>query len=266
MKNIVISGCSFVHGFDICYQEFNSNPNTWWHNWFESLTDQQRDYFNSVRLSGQLAKKLNVKVTDISLYGIPNEFICNKTIHYLETNKHITPDNSIIVIGWTENQRFSMFIEDERININPMSVSDYLECAKNMLNTDNSKYINIFEKLLTVEEIYKESPEVFTGSYITHLSQILQLQMYLESKDFQYCFFNSLTQIPVKPNIEQLVGYSLYDLVKWDNWVFDYWHSWQDLLTKNNLLTTSTCHPSIRSVDEFSDILTEYITNKNLLQ
>ena len=265
MKNIVIGGCSFVHGFDICYQEFNSDPNIWWHHWFESLTKEQRTYFNSVRLSGQLAKKLNVKVTDISQFGVPNEFICNKTIHYLEANKHLTPDNSIIVVGWTENQRFSMFIDNERININPVSVSGYLKCAENMLDTDNTKYINLFKKLLSVEEIYKDSPEVFIGSYITHLSQILQLQMYLESKGFQYCFFNSLTQIPVKTNTEQLVSYSLDSLIKWDNWILDYWESWQELLV-NDQLITSTHHPSIQSVNEFSDILKDYIITKNLLQ
>lgn len=265
MKNIIINGASYIHGFDICYDEFGSDYKLEWNDWFTKLTDAQKDRFNEVRLSGQLASKLKTKVTDLSHYGVPNEYICNKTIDYLEKNKNnINAENTLVIIGWTENQRFSLFSNNTRINVNPYSITGYLKCAEEMLNSDNSEFIRLYKLLMPLEELYNTTKNIAIGPYLDHLQNINYLQLYLDRHNFNYCFFNTADQYPFYDrNIKDVIGYDPDYLVDWNRWLFGntketYWKSWQDTILNDKKMLTNTNHPSILAAQDLSNKLIDY--------
>lgn len=60
VKKIIISGCSFVHGFDLCYEKHGLAPHTNWPYAEKNMTSTQMKEFEELRLSGRLKSKRSV--------------------------------------------------------------------------------------------------------------------------------------------------------------------------------------------------------------
>jgi len=271
IENIIINGCSFVHGFDLCYKDFNIPPFTSWPNAFKQFTDEQKQIFKNKRLSGKLGDIFNCNVIDLSISGECNDHIANSLIDYLKKNENsLNPDTTLVIVGWTEPERWPFFVRDngENLNINVRAISywKYAFQREQPKTKELESRIEVLNSLEGMEKLWEKYDGMGMTGYWRHSSLIFLLQQYLENHKYNYCFFNSLYGFPVNPKYPRYSNIGYDEHINWKNWyprgdIKSYDWNWNSLILKHEKYKTDSAHPSQLAVDEFSKELAVFIKN-----
>lgn len=269
IKKIIINGCSFVHGFDLCYERHGLHSFANWATAYDSMSNEQRTEFNSLRLSGRLKEIFNCEVIDLSWSGESNEYIANKTICYINDNiNDIDPETTLVIAGWSEPQRLPFYLNNQKLNVCISLVKNYIQVAEREIpqTSESIERAEQYRKFLGMQEIWNENESMSYTTYFRHTSLAFMLQQYLLNKKIRHCFFNSLRTWPLKPNYLSKIGsYESYDnLIDWSTWypnksIASYDWNWDDDMDRRKLSKTATYHPGIQAVDVFSKELAGFI-------
>lgn len=268
IEKIIINGCSFVHGFDLCFERHNIHPYSMWPEAIKQMTISQRKEFKNERLSGKLKNIFNCEVIDLSHSGENNDFIANKTINYINDNKNkINSETTLVIIGWTEPERLPFYFEDQKLNVTISMVQSYLNVALREPHSDHTeKRIELLKRLLPMQQIWNGTNTMAYITYFRHTSLVFLLQQYLQNYNIRYCFFNSLRSWPLKPNyLSKIENYESYDsLIDWNSWypykdISSYNWNWDQDMDDRFIPKTLTAHPTIEAVNIFSKELSEFI-------
>ena len=269
VEKIILNGCSFVHGFDICYERHGIISHTNWPMASNQMTTEQREEFNSLRLSGRLGELFDCEVVDLSWAGESNNYIAQSTIKYINDNiNNINPENTLVITGWSEPQRMPFYLNDQKLNVCIALVRAYIKvCEIEYPRTPESlNRQNLYKKFLGMQEIWDENESMAYTAYFNHCALAFMLQQYLENKKIKHCNFNSLKTWPLKPGYLDTIGFneSYDDLINWTNWypnrnISSYDWNWENDMTDRSIVKTDSFHPSLEAVDIFSKELTEFI-------
>lgn len=271
IKKIIISGCSFIHGDDICHKKFNIPA--WSPLIIENLTEEQKEYFENVRISGQLKKQIDCEVVNLGLCGATNSQIVNSIFEYISNNESsLDPDSTLIIVGWTESGRYQFFLNNGiYFGASITQINNYIEAFAKQSDVkyskERKKFIKFLEKISVIEQVFLENSAMAHFLKIHHLELINLLQMYLEKSKFNYLFFNSFGHFPINKN-DRDPGFIFEKFVNWKNWFpyadersYDY--SWYNTTIWNNKdLHTETYHPSELAVEKFAEELASFIRKK----
>jgi hypothetical protein len=266
IENIIISGCSFVHGFDLCYERFNIHPRTSWPEAEKSFTKDQWKIFEEKRLGGRLAAIFNCNVIDCSWSGEANDYIANSIINSIEENKtDLDPETTLVIAGWTSADRMSFFVEPDArgLNVEISRIQSYIDVseAEQPQTPGTEERIEIFRNLLGLSQLWEKYDTMPYTTHWRHTSLILLLQQYLEKNNYKYCFFNSLPHWPVRRQ-SRTIGYD--HMIDWRNWYpyrnqKSYEWSWDTHMKGKGIERTETMHPTEDGVDRFSKDLSTFI-------
>jgi len=267
IKKIILNGCSFVHGFDLCYEEFGVKDKLLdFDDAYKSWTVEQKEIFARKRLSGKLKSHFNCEVVDLSKYGESNEWIANNTISYLEENKN-NLENTLVLIGWTDIVRTPYFLSNRIRNISVGSLDHYIEWISKVEPSEATmEDLKIYQQLKPLKQIWDENPSMLIQCRDRHLSLVIMMQLYLEKLKLNHCMWNSLSMWPIVPDYN--TNYSDYrKIVNWNNWwpkgnKESYENSWDELIWQNPEYFTATRHPNEYSVNNFSKKIISFIENK----
>jgi hypothetical protein len=268
IENIIISGCSFVHGFDLCYKRFNLHPRTNWDEAERSMTQDQKSVFEEKRLSGRLQEIFNCNVINCSWSGESNDYIANSLINSIEENKNdLDPETTLVIAGWTSADRIGFFTQPgtRGLNVEVSRIQSYIDATEleQPQTSDSQERVEIFKNLLGLQHLWKKYEETMPyTTYWRHTSVILLLQQYLENNKYKYCFFNSLPHWPVTHLPSKTIGYDY--LIDWKNWYpyknqKSYDWSWDTHMIEKGIERTETMHPTEDAVDRFSKDLSTFI-------
>ena len=167
-ENLIVCGCSFTKG------HFLPETETW---------------------GGYVAKKLNLKLHNIAIGGMGNEFITTQTMSYFLNNQELLK-NSIVMIAWTETTRLTGTFENsdgylDRVTIRPQDFID-AESGNHLRSfwpNDQTKYHGY------VKNNHKYIRRFFSSfSYCVYKTyySIYVLKQYLESNNIPYVFFDAI--------------------------------------------------------------------------
>lgn len=271
IEKIILNGCSFVHGFDLCFKQHNFHPFSNWVTYDTQATVEQKNEFNSLRLSGRLSELFNCEVVNLSWSGESNNYIANRTIRYINDNIHnINSENTLVICGWTEPQRLPFYLNNQKLNVCISLVKNYIGVAEREHPSTEESLARAeqYKKFLGIQEIWDENESMSYTTYFHHTALVFMLQQYLENKRIKYCFFNSLRTWPLKPDYLSKIGFACNetydDLIDWTNWypnrnISSYDWNWDSDMDNRSIVKTDTYHPSIEAVDVFSRELAEFI-------
>ena len=268
IENIIISGCSFVHGFDLCYKRFNIHPRTTWPAAEKIMTEDQMKIFNEKRLPGRLKEIFKCNVIDRSWSGENNDYIANSLINCINENKdNLDPETTLVIAGWTSADRLPFFIEPNTrgLSVEISQIQSYVNITEiETPQTQGTKQrLEIFKSLLGIQELWEKYDSMPYTTYWRHTSIAFLLQQYLENHKYKYCFFNSLPHWPFRHAQSPTIGYD--HLIDWKNWYpyknkESYDWNW-DLHTRKHNEYTETLHPTEDAVNRFSKGLSTFIKN-----
>lgn len=266
IENIIISGCSFVHGFDLCYDRFNMHPRTSWPEAEKSFTKDQWEIFEGKRLAGRLREIFNCNVIDRSWSGETNDFIANSLINSIDENKNdCDPETTLVIAGWTSADRMSFFIEPNSrgLNVEISRIKSYLNVTEleQPQTADTQRRVEILQNLLGLQDLWEKYDTMSYTTHWRHTSIIMLLQQYLENNNYKYCFFNSLSHWPTRRQC-RTIGYD--HLIDWKSWYpyrnqKSYDWSWDSHMIEKKIVRTETQHPTEDAVDRFSKELSTFI-------
>jgi len=267
IKKIILNGCSFVHGFDLCYEEFKVKDTFLnFEDAYETWTNEQKETFARKRLSGKLKSHFDCEVVDLSKYGESNDWIANNTISYLEENKN-NLENTLVLIGWTDIVRTPYFLSNRIRNISVGSLDHYIDwIAKVAPSEAAAEDQKFYQQLRPLKQIWDDNPSMLNHCRDRHLSLVIMMQLYLEKLNLNQCMWNSLSMWPAVPDYN--TNYSDYSkIVNWNNWwpngnKDSYDKSWDDIVWRANNAFTATRHPNEYSVNDFSERLITFIEHK----
>lgn len=271
IENIILNGCSFVHGFDLCFEQFGIEPYTNFDLAYKNFTQEQMDIFEQSRLSGKLTKLLDCRVTNLAQIGETNQGIARSTMEYIEKYEP-NPENTIVLIGWTDYTRDSFFMPELIQKFSLANISNYIEWHKK--SKGPKKLMDLYEQMLPIENLINTHRCFINKYYYEHLNLITLLQLYLEKKSLKYLMWNSLSTWPI--DVDYPYNYNNYEsMINWSAWWPDsnkesYDIAWGDEVfrgnpeTKSKVFTqdynrTVSGHPSIPSVEKFSQDLYKFI-------
>jgi hypothetical protein len=271
VKKIIINGCSFVHGFDLCFERHGIHPYANWLSANNQMTIDQQLEFESIRLSGRLRDILGCDVTNLSYSGESNEYIANRTINYINDNiDTLDTESTLVILGWTEPERLPFYLKDNKLNVCISLVKSYIQVAEREQpqTTHSIERADNYKNFLGLQELWNNHDTMPYTTYFRHLSLVYMTQLYLESKNIKYCFFNSLRSWPLKEGYIDKLGPHAenYDnLINWNSWypnknITSYDWNWDEDMEKHSIQKTATSHPSVQAVDIFSQSLKEFIT------
>jgi hypothetical protein len=273
VKKIILNGCSYTHGCDITFKQNNIEP---FSNFFavsKDWTKEQWDEFNSVNLSGRLKELFKCDdIVTLALPGFSNEYIASKTIEYIEENwSSIDPENTIVMIGWTEFCRTVMYSEKGCFNYSLPLVERYLEVfsMEQPKTKDLSRRVRFLKNIEPLSEYYEEDTVVTNTDYFRHVNLILMLQFYLKSKGLKYVFWNSLINFPRMEFTKEdhPVQYSsIENLIDWSGWLPHgtkecYEIDWESLIRANPALRTESSHPSAEATLMWAERLFNFVND-----
>jgi hypothetical protein len=236
------------------------------------LPDQKED-FESLRLSGRLKDSLGCDIVDLSYSGECNEYIANRTINYINDNiDNIDTESTLVVLGWTEPERLPFYLKNNKLNVCISLVDYYIKVAEREYpqTTSSVEKAENFKNFLGLQALWNDHDAMSYTAYFRHLSLVFMTQQYLESKNIKYCFFNSLRSWPLKDGYLNKLGPHAenYDnLIKWNSWypnrnISSYDWNWDSDMDERSIVKTVSNHPSLEAVDIFSKQLSDFI-NKN---
>ena len=174
MENLIVCGCSFTQG------HFLSKTETW---------------------GGYTANKMNLKLHNIAIGGMGNEWISHKTISYFLNNKDLLK-NSIVMIGWSEPGRLMGTFENGNgytnlVTIRPMDFVDVSPYDRERNDwPDDDFYYHGY-----VKKHYKHLGRFFNSySYCLYKSyySIYMLKQFLESHNIPYLFFDAIGKVQLE--------------------------------------------------------------------
>ncbi len=161
-----------------------------------------------------LSKKLNCEYFNDSFDGASNDYIKRATINWLLENEDKWKD-LLVLVGWTEFGRFELFNSVTK---------EYMDSSADKgiySENQNRKYWKIYMKFFyDLEDRYR-----------IYLDNILYLQLFLESNNIKYVFWDSLWSLF---NEEFKIKYEkMFNKINLKNWVIgeDY-TSWSNYLKK----------------------------------
>jgi hypothetical protein len=270
VEKIILNGCSFVHGFDMCFREFGTRDYERYDIAEQSWTIEQKTIFNKKRLAGQLGDYFNCEVIDLSISGEANHRISTSTINYVEENKSdLDPDTTLVLIGWTDITRAAFRLSNIQTNFSIFSIEGHIKFTES-LDTDkfSQELLKIYSEFLPLKTIYDENPSMINSHYQDYFSLILLTQLYMNKMGIRCYMWNSL------PNWPQLPDYkydykNLSDIVNWDRFwphgtIESHEISWGDSLVDNpEKYLTASGHPTDIAAQEFIASLTKFIESKN---
>lgn len=275
IENIILNGCSFVHGDDLCFQRYNIPVFSPIRDTLASWNKEQLEHFENVRLSGQLKRYLNCNVINLANSGSSNSQIANCTFTYLEEHKkELNPDTTLVIIGWTENHRYDYFFDDcGKLTISIPKSEVYKRVFKRRLKHVNDSdikkyeaYIKHLDNLKSYSDLFNDHVSMSYVNYIYHIQLINMMQLQLEKFNFKYMFFNSLSHYPLnsQPRKECVI---LDNLINWENWFpyfnkDSYWYSWDESIRDRSELNTESYHPSELAVEKFAKELSMTIKTR----
>jgi len=170
-NNLIVCGCSFTKGHML------PSNKTW---------------------GGYVANKKNLNFTNIANGGMGNEWISQKVISYLLTNKERMND-SIVMIGWSDSSRLLGMFEretngyNELVTITPQDFLDGDEGDqkrshwKNDINTYHG-YVKTNHKY--IRKFYSSVAFCFYRTYYS----IYTLKHFLETHNIPYLFFDAISK------------------------------------------------------------------------
>lgn len=268
VENIILTGCSFVHGDDVCYEKYGIPAYTGILDIYPTWNPSQKKYFEEVRLSGQLRKLLNCNVINLAESGDSNYTISSRLVNFLDKNK-FNKEKTIVLVGWTENDRQDFYINDVgRLTLGVQRLEDYLNVFIKRYSLENKKgllyQIDAIKKLLPYGKLYKDYTTMAYLTYRQHLQQIKLTELAIEAEGYKYIFWNSLPHHPLDPSCD--VQEIKIENIKWKNWfpffdVTSYQYSWDAEIRKSKLHTASY-HPSERAITLFAKNLANEIQKK----
>jgi len=270
VEKIILNGCSFVHGFDICFREFGTPDYERYDIAERSWTAEQLKIFNKKRLSGRLREHFNCEVIDLSISGEANHRIATSTINYIEENKSdIDPSSTLVLIGWTDITRSAFRLSDIQTNFSILNLEGHIKFTES-LDTDkfSQELMKVYSNFLPLKTIYDENPSMINGHYQDYFSLILLTQLYMDKMGLKFYMWNSL------PNWPQLPDYNhdyknLTDVINWNRFwpngtEESYDTSWGDsLVGDHEKYLTASGHPNDVAVQEFSESLVKFIESRN---
>lgn len=167
-KNLIVCGCSFTKG------HFLPETETW---------------------GGYVAKKMGLKLHNIAIGGMGNEFISTETISYFLNNQELLKD-SIVMIGWSETSRLTGTFENsdgyvEKVTIRPQDFDggDDGKRLHSYWPDTEDKYHGYIKKN------HKYLRRFFSSfSYCVYKTyySIYVLRQFLESNNIPYIFFDAI--------------------------------------------------------------------------
>lgn len=249
MKYLYTNGCSFVAGDG------------------GSDEDTRNRIDNGLTASALIAKKLNCEFYTDARGGSGNGRIRRKTMDWLLTNEDKWND-LIVLIGWSQFTRFEMYNNIDRkyeqLNIaGLLTISGrrfpYLPRTKwsrtikqNIKNFTEGHFVDDFGGMFPMGAGY---PDEFWKVYLTYfydfnhkygkyLNDILFLQLFLESNNIKYVFWDSLWSLLDKQTeIFRNKNQKTFDKINLQNWVLDEtYHSWSSYLNKVDPLHKKTSY------------------------
>jgi hypothetical protein len=172
-QNLIVCGCSFSKGHSLPETE------TW---------------------GGYTANKLNLKLHNIAVGGMGNEWISQRVISYFLNNKELL-QNSVVMIGWSEAARLMGTFENgdeynELVTICPQDFYDDESGDRRRKDwPDDLRYHGY------VKRNYKYLSKFFSSFpfclYKTYYS-IYILKQFLESNNIPYLFFDAIGKLELE--------------------------------------------------------------------
>lgn len=237
IKNLLTNGCSFTS---------DSNGFTW------ATKLQESSNFSSYQ--------------NIAASGAGNEYICNSTIHYLESTT-LTPEETLVIVMWSGTGRKDISVTGE---VYYQIVADKQHgCGANFNNLyylfsgglTNSWTKNTFTDRI-FNSMYKVSDPLVLC--LDSLLNFIKLEQYLKSGKYHYVFTNYINYW--NPNIESCHGgdYSIgffcneqliYKNFDFSNWFFiDEHKNCLGEYAKSVDLLDHTGHPTKTCNEMFADL------------
>jgi hypothetical protein len=190
IETLIVAGCSHSFGAETISEQHQSHP------------DSIKNAYGMF-----LSKKLNCEYKNISHCGISNIEISRRVQQYVDF-KNIDIDTSLLIIGWTDPNRFTFypkriiryierFFEGEAFPYNFSAYTiDFARAYKHIedslkiirdLNFGN-EFLSFFRK------------NIFQTDYYYDLNYILRLQTsaYLSSRNIKHITFSTLKEKPYK--------------------------------------------------------------------
>jgi hypothetical protein len=185
----VVSGCSFTQG---------AQGETW-------------------------GKHLNISgVTNLANGGAGNNYICRRTLNYLEA--HGDPKNTLVIIMWSGTSRIDVTVSNEWYqhikNTFSFGASDGIS---NWIHTGSSGNVPVFESLCKTNDNQ--------SLCVDSLQNFILLENYLRAKGYRYLFtsyanyWHEDQEYCATTKVDPNIGYyckniSLYKNFDFSNWVF----------------------------------------------
>lgn len=268
INKIILSGCSFTHGFDLCYEKFGIAHRTAWPDAEQRFTPEQWEYFDNVSLAGRLRSRYNCDMVNLSRPGYSNTFISNQIIKHIEQNKdNIDPATTLVVVGWTENVRVPFYSKSGCVNTALSKCSNYVKVTKEQKPFDEAAAfrLKIYEGLQPIEKLFSEDHYFAMTFYEQHINSILLLQNYLDRHGIKSVYFNSLDHWPFYPGYNFSDYVDLSDMVHWSHYYphgnkESYWKNWWGEILRKGTYNASS-HPNEKGVLDFSKKLGDFIDN-----
>jgi hypothetical protein len=163
-----------------------------------------------------ISKKLNCEYFNDSRDGASNDYIKRTTMTWLLENEDKWSD-LLVLIGWSEFTRFELFNS---------ATNEYMDSALERIYYGrlNRKYWKIYMKFFyDLEDRFR-----------IYLDNILYVQLFLESNNIKYVFWDSIWSLLAKPTEKFRIDYRhRFNKINLKNWVIgeDY-ISWADHLDK----------------------------------
>jgi hypothetical protein len=228
MKYLYTNGCSFVAGDGGTHEA------------------AERRIEEGLTASALVATKLNCEFYNDAMGGVGNDYIVRTTMKWLLENEDKWKD-LIVLIGWTQFTRFELYNcftkEYEQLNL------------QHQLESSFSKSLNSL-KLSGIREVPKEISESkfwktymtgfydFNDRYEKYLDNILYLQLFLDSNNIKYVFWDSLWSL-LDPRADEFLKKHMlkFNKINLQHWVMgESYYSWSSYLKKIDPLNKTTTY------------------------
>ena len=185
IKILYANGCSLTEGSELGnvefgYDEKKYGPNT--NRQFSKLTPEHLNHIETHSWPYLLKTKLGIpEHLNAGFGGSSNRRILRTTVEDIETLlRTYDPSEIFVIIGWTSFDRFEFYAgrnEQHFKQVVPSYIPD-------TFSKPEKTFIKSYDELVNGEIV---------DHFLTHMTQVLALKGYLESKGIKYLFTYSLT-------------------------------------------------------------------------
>lgn len=190
IDQLVVSGCSFTQG-------------TKGENW---------------------AKHLNIsRVTNLANSGAGNNYICRRTLNYLESCNH-NPEKTLVIVMWSGTSRIDVTVSNDWYqHIKTTFYYGYSDGISNWIHTGSSGSVPVLENLCKTNDNQ--------SLCVDCLQNFILLENYLRANQYPYLFtsyanyWSKDQEFCATTEIDPNIGYhcknmQLYKNFDFSNWVF----------------------------------------------